>query len=300
MDTMAIEKAMELYPRLLEWLRKKVEAARIPVNELEWYYEPEINLNENENYLIRLASSLQNGTSSGMDKVIKFNAENNGFIKECICYGDVKKVTSPSQYSEWKDLYNALTDNGKNDNGAKVRKDKIKANKGNTDYLTSWEKYSQGLFDGARYLANGGEEEVKLLCHNPENDDDLSERIKKIKEFSDKKSDKKITGLGFALVCDWLKECGCRWLAKPDVHILKVYRVLHGKDEDEKIHNEETEAIKFMYEWAKEIKNHGIDDKITAYKLDKIIWLICTGEFYLHKNREIGRKTILDYIENLK
>ena len=49
-------------------------------------------------------------------------------------------------------------------------------------------------------------------------------------------------------------------------------------------------VIKFMFNFSNIVKDKYPD--VTPYKLDKIIWLICTGNFYLEKDK-IGRDTIL-------
>jgi hypothetical protein len=46
-----------------------------------------------------------------------------------------------------------------------------------------------------------------------------------------------------------------------------------------------------MFSWAEEVKSSGTDPNAAAYKLGKIIWQLCTGEFYLDGKR-IGREAI--------
>ncbi len=71
-----------------------------------------------------------------------------------------------------------------------------------------------------QYLAkNNGEEEIKKLISTKKLTNSENEKIEDIS--------RKIHVLGFALTCDWLKDCGCVWLAKPDAHIKGV--VLHLK-----------------------------------------------------------------------
>jgi hypothetical protein len=103
-----------------------------------------------------------------------------------------------------------------------------------------------------------------------------------------------IHGLGFALTCDWLKECGCTWLAKPDVHINGVVKYLKA---DEKLKDED--VLKLMFSWAETVKLSGEDKDATAYKIDKIIWLLCTGEFYLD-DRRVGREAMYRKIDALR
>lgn len=83
----------------------------------------------------------------------------------------------------------------------------------------------------------------------------------------------KIRGVGFALACDCLKELGYINYPKPDVHLIEVFSGL-GMSDNNPI--SVFEAIVRMSEDCKEI-----DDKVTPYKIDKIIWLICSGRFYL-------------------
>lgn len=55
-------------------------------------------------------------------------------------------------------------------------------------------------------------------------------------------------------------------------------------------------VLREMFSWAETVKNSGIDSSATAYKLDKIIWLLCTGEFYLDGKRT-GREAIYHKID---
>mgnify|MGYP000910513740 FL=1 len=82
----------------------------------------------------------------------------------------------------------------------------------------------------------------------------------------------KISGIGFSLACDCLKELGYVNYPKPDVHLIDVFSGL-GLSERNPI--SVFEAIVRMSDDCKEI-----DESITPYKIDKIIWLICSGRFY--------------------
>ena len=99
----------------------------------------------------------------------------------------------------------------------------------------------------------------------------------------------KISGMGFALACDCLKELGYVDYPKPDVHLIDVFVALDlsGKEPINVF-----EAIVRMAEDCKEI-----DGEVTPYKIDKIIWLICSGRFYLD-NISVGRnkETFIDYV----
>lgn len=90
------------------------------------------------------------------------------------------------------------------------------------------------------------------------------------------------TGFSIALTCDFLKELDCRFndLAKPDVHIIDTLSAL---DQDNKKYLNEKGAyacIDRMREIVS-IINHEIKENITVYQLDRMIWLVCTGNFFL-------------------
>ena len=78
-----------------------------------------------------------------------------------------------------------------------------------------------------------------------------------------------IHGLGFPLACDFLKELGYSQYPKPDVHIIKIFVALNFCD------NNEYEAYKAVIKMA-EINNDS------AYNVDKVFWLIGSGNFYIH------------------
>lgn len=291
-----------IYDTMLDLVLKKAEAAHITPEMLEKYYIPE-GTQLGQNYYCRLASSLQNGTSSGMNKSIKFNGENRGIIEEVLCgfnYEQVieryKNENKPSE--SWKNLYEAFLQAGIVDVGSGERQkriDKSKSKEGKDKKAaqkTNWEKYSRGLYEGAVFLADSGDKIIGELIEN-NNETIFNESwVDTIKKITD------IHGVGMALACDWLKECGCTWLVKPDVHIKKVYCAMYGKRYSTTVDYDkikDKDIIKFFFDWKNELQNNGYSD-VTVYKIDKIIWLICTGEFYLDKNNSIGRDFLIKSI----
>ena len=97
-----------------------------------------------------------------------------------------------------------------------------------------------------------------------------------------------ITGMGFALACDFLKEISGD-MAKPDTHIMDYLEKYHFKALNEKektledykenknIKKREVAAVKVMDDIAKE-------NKCDIYALDKLIWLCCSGNYYKKGN----------------
>lgn len=243
-------------------------------------FEPE-GACSNESIVERLCSSLQN--SGQMRNSIMFNEknkENRDKIKEAVC--DYDSAIFFKRYANWESLYDSFIKNGLKDNG---RNRQVKKEYSNNIPLTNWEKYAKGLFEGINFLANNnGFEIVKGLI-------DLTSTINKITDIEINKIktiSNYIPGFGLALTCDWLKECGCTWLVKPDIHIIEVYKHLINSEND-KIKNED--LIIDMFDYSILIQ-HEVDKSMTAYKLDKMIWLICTGDFYQY-NIKIGRDLII-------
>ena len=87
--------------------------------------------------------------------------------------------------------------------------------------------------------------------------------------------EKEIIGLGFPLACDFLKELGYSNYPKPDVHIKNIFVTLKLSE------NNDYSVYKSVIEMSKIVND-------TPYNVDKIFWLICSGNFYLH-NIKIGR-----------
>lgn len=87
----------------------------------------------------------------------------------------------------------------------------------------------------------------------------------------------KIKGLGFALACDFLKEIGYDY-PKPDVHIRAVFEAYRAR------RMSDGEVFDDLMRTAKEAG-------VSAYELDKAVWLVCSGHFYLRGGKKYkGRK----------
>ncbi len=84
-----------------------------------------------------------------------------------------------------------------------------------------------------------------------------------------------ISGIGFPLACDILKELGYHEFGKPDVHLIDVFKALHI------INPKEKSATKQDIETFKAIESIAIQNDVTPYAVDKIFWLLGSGNFYL-------------------
>lgn len=92
-----------------------------------------------------------------------------------------------------------------------------------------------------------------------------------------------ITGIGFPLACDILKELGYTEYGKPDIHLKDIFKALNIIDPLEK------STIKQDYQTLKAIDNIANANNVTAYAVDKIFWLIGSGNFYITR-QNIGRQ----------
>lgn len=145
----------------------------------------------------------------------------------------------------------------------------------------SWRKWSRSAIDAAKFMSNFTDADdfrgfVAQFDYNRPTRMALPLLIST-----------KISGIGFALACDTLKELGFLSYPKPDVHLIEVFSQL-GLSEENPI--SVFEAIVEMADVCKEV-----DPESSPYKLDKIIWLICSGRFYLD-DISVGRHKD-DFIE---
>lgn len=140
--------------------------------------------------------------------------------------------------------------------------------------FNSWHKWSKSIVDAAKFMSDFKNiEEFKSFVD--QFDYNLPTRMALPLLISTK-----ISGMGFALACDCLKELGYTSYPKPDVHLIQIF-VGAGLSSNEPI--SVFEAIVRMAEDCIEI-----DPEVTPYKIDKMIWLICSGRFYLD-DISIGR-----------
>lgn len=140
--------------------------------------------------------------------------------------------------------------------------------------FNSWHKWSRSVVDAARFMQNFSDvddfkEFVNRFDYNPLTRMALPLMISQ-----------KISGIGFALACDFLKELGYVNYPKPDVHILNVL------SEVGMANNDQISAFECIVRISDVCQKE--DPSATAYKIDKILWLVCSGNYYLDGIR-IGR-----------
>ncbi len=220
----------------------------------------------------RLCASLQN---SPMASSIKFNIYNEQSNYDAIknVLFDFKPVKILNKYQSWEELYKAFLDNGIEDKGNK---------RGHKGY-TNWQKYAKGVYQGVDYLQNhrGFEKIKKLIALDLSDSQTISADI--LNQI-DGIAQSDICCLKQTLVCDWLKECGCMWLVKPDRHMVRVFEKLcpfcdvSADKMLKNIKNYWKNIISYIYSDIRNIKE--IEPTLTPYKLDRMIYLICSGNFF--------------------
>jgi hypothetical protein len=125
----------------------------------------------------------------------------------------------------------------------------------------SWYKWSCSVVDSARFISQFRDYEdfdsfVNQFTYN------TSTRMALPLLISTK-----IRGMGFALVCDTLKELGYVDYPKPDIHIIDICDALNLSSRNP---SDCFEAICQM----------AVDNHVSPYRVDKILWLICSGKLY--------------------
>jgi hypothetical protein len=140
-----------------------------------------------------------------------------------------------------------------------------------TNRRSYWVIYTKGILSSAKFLSNfksakDFDKFVKSFSHNQFTIASLPMLL-----------EKEIAGLGFPLACDFLKELGYSNYGKPDVHIKDIFYELGLADS------------KNDYEIFKTIVKIGLVVKEEPVIVDKIFWLLGSGNFYF-SNVKIDRQ----------
>ncbi|HBB16478.1 MAG TPA: hypothetical protein DCZ97_05540 [Syntrophus sp. (in: bacteria)] len=101
-----------------------------------------------------------------------------------------------------------------------------------------------------------------------------------------------IDGFGFALSCDFLKEMGYVKFGKPDTHVKDVFVELGLLGTVPK------NSSKADYLSLRLLERIAKSNETTAYAVDKLLWLIGSGNFYLEKLEVASKKD--EFIEHMK
>lgn len=231
----------------------------------------------------QLAFHAQNATM--LSNIVKFE-RNIDFLDCVFCNFNPKKFLR--KYNTSKDIVEVLRYSEINSKGLKWD---TKKSKTRPDYLIT--RYAETLINGANYLKQfETKDEVldDLLSHYPNKD--YSELI----SYFIKKNPQ---GFSVPLTCDFLKEFDEAFsdLPKPDIHIKHTLCALYNRDKDYySSKNRELECIQDMQNITKTVNEVLPDEHLTVYKLDKMIWLICSSKFYLDHIED----SKIDYLNGIR
>lgn len=291
-------KCIDFYKKIVKFLDKKAKAQG--VTDLEKYYETtdkyagwygtfkieDINL-----CFVQLAFHAQNATI--ISNIVKFN-KNFDFLSRVFCGFKIKdflKKYFPSK--DKKDFEGSIDkivktlcfDEKTNPDGLHWVDTKNKSNK--KDCIIS--RYAKALINGALYLDNFNTR--KELIDDLKKQNTIYKRgniIDKNRNMINYFIGKVGEGSGFsvALACDFIKELDTcfDFLAKPDIHIMDVMEALLNKPE--RYYRQSTakafECLSTFQKLVDDInKQLPSNQKITVYQLDRMIWLICSDNFFL-------------------
>lgn len=199
---------------------------------------------------------------SGLFKKCLFHAQNRRNMKNTIgnidnlesilCNFDPQKVAHT--YSSWDSLFSTI-ENGTYKPPGRLQKSKLQS---------FWVIYCKSIVSIANFL---------LLYKNIEEFDTF------VKGFLTNEHSRsalpllikeELFGFGFALACDFLKENGYPDFVKPDTHLNEIARGL-GISEAQS----DFGIFKDVQAYCKRIKKR-------PYEVDKLFWLVGSGNFYLN------------------
>jgi hypothetical protein len=187
---------------------------------------------------------------------------------EIVFYGFDHQKTLQAYSCNWEKLFDAI----------RIKtKPKSKMDKNNAHNY--WVIFCKGSISAADYLSRFNT---------------LDEFLGFIDDFDEKPNTRpalpllmgeEIFGYGFALACDFLKEIGFSNYSKPDTHLIHIFSGL-GISEKSQL-----DVFKMVSLLSDEVGQ-------TPYAIDKVFWLIGSGNLYLHNVKFKTSKT--EFIELVK
>jgi hypothetical protein len=126
-----------------------------------------------------------------------------------------------------------------------------------------WPRYCRSILSGARFLSRFSSAEEFYGWVDFFDEDERARPALPLLVAQE------IEGIGFALACNFLKELGYENFSKPDVHVKEIFWAL-GLSPWGTIDYEVFRAV------ARVARNAGV----TPYHVDKLFWLIGSGNFY--------------------
>ena len=218
-----------------------------------------------------LATTLQTGYN--MPSIIRFLSRVNDFSDILFAF-DPNEVLA--HYSDWNELYQALNN----------RFSIAETNK------KSWEKYTQGLYSGAIFLAEFHDktEFDEFINSFPENEYNPHRYDYPTYADNVNNGDRyRVLGMAYVLSCNFLKECGHLEYIKPDTHVMDVCTQLGLCPPKNSVACQAACRV--------QAGKAGV----SPYALDKVIWLCCSGQYYRTSVVRLGSARLKkSFIKELK
>ncbi len=239
---------------------RKMKPNELSEGEFKEYFAQRKSINNKQEIMVHLLEALQ--TPHAMPNIIGFEKRKEEFRKILFDFNPQKIV---EQYKNDEQLFQEFSKHFEIGNAD---------SKGNT-----WRKYSKSILSSANFInsfksAEDFDRFVELLSYNEHT------RLALPLLLSEE-----IYGLGFALSCEFLKEMGYLDYPKPDVHLINIFSELGISSKNE-------------VEVYKAIINMAMVLKKTPYEIDKVFWLIGSGNFYKHGIRVPGKRK--EFVEAAK
>ena len=252
------DKMIKVYQGAYNYLLE-IKPDEISEEELQKYFVVDSNdFSTLEEIFDHFIGSAQNYQS--MPNIIKYDLRKNE-IKKMLADFDVqivKKMDASDLYYQFREKFNVTSKDSKQN---------------------SWYKWSRAVVDSAKFLSDFKDADDFKDFVNGFNYNQITRMALPLL------MEKKIHGVGFALACNTLKDLGFLDYPKPDVHLLDVCSELDLAKRNQ------IDVFECVVKMANECK-------VTPYKVDKIIWLICSGRFYLDDINVGGHKK--EFIEYMK
>lgn len=238
----------------------------------------------------QMAFHAQNATM--ISNIVNFE-KNKDFLNSALCHFDPKAFIKKYNNSKRDNAVLNIVEDLRFKNNRGLKWDSSKSKPENKDCIVK--RFANTLLDCAECISKfkNRDEFLKDLLKNYGKEKDFRRLIRYFKS-------KIQHGFSIALTCDFLKEFDEAFsnLPKPDVHIKDTLCAYYGyKDEYFSGDTKEFECIEKMQSLTCEInKNLKPKKEITVYQLDRMIWLICSGNFFLDGTND--PKTL--YLDKIK
>ncbi len=264
------------YQETYNYLVLKAKEHNIKENELEKYFVPDNNGLQEENGIDDISRLFKricfHAQNQAMSRgVINFE-KNYLIIKTVACDFNVNNFLN--KYHTYKDIYKELVKYLPEGSKKKTKTGRT----GPSKKLI----FSKSMFSGAKMLSEFNSY------------DDFINTMLRYGDFAPDFIRYNIDGYGGAMPCDLLKELDTRFdMCKPDRHVKECIKQITKIDDSIK-------GDRLDYLVRKNCRNIAENVNISTYKLDKILYLICSEYFYMDdaikNNSDKYRKQYLKYI----